>query len=236
MRAARTAGSGTGMGSLKNTIMPSPVKRSRVPSWARMSRPISRWYSARRPISSSGSAVSAKAVKPRRSRNTTVISRRWLLSGSSAPPATISSASWGEKNRLSRDSRSSWATCSATRRSSVSFHRASSRARLRVHVAQPLLLQTRADPRPQQHRLEGLREVVLGAELDAPHHALELIEGRDHEHGNVAQGRVALHALEELVAVEAGHHHVEEGQVDGRPAAERSASRAAAPSAAVLTT
>ena len=58
-------------------------------------------------MTSSGSAVSAKAVNPRRSRNTTVISRRWLLRGSSAPPATIISASWGEKNRLRRPDRSS---------------------------------------------------------------------------------------------------------------------------------
>jgi len=31
-----------------------------------------------------------------------VISRRWLLSGSSVSPLTISSASWGRKKRLSR--------------------------------------------------------------------------------------------------------------------------------------
>ncbi len=72
-------------------------------------------------MTSSGSEVSANAVKPRRSRNTTVMSRRWLRSGSSAPPSTIASASWGEKKRLRRPSRSSWATCSATRPSSVRF-------------------------------------------------------------------------------------------------------------------
>ena len=33
MRTARSAAFGTGTGSLKNTIIPSPVKRSRVPSW-----------------------------------------------------------------------------------------------------------------------------------------------------------------------------------------------------------
>ena len=56
---------------------------------------------------SSGSVVSANAVNPRRSRNTTATSRRWLFNGSSAPPARISSASCGEKKRLSRPSRSS---------------------------------------------------------------------------------------------------------------------------------
>src|SRR5258705_2822146 len=83
---------------------------ARVPSWARISLPISAWYSRRTPITSSGSVISAKAVKPRRSRKATVISRRWVLRGSSAPPATISSASWGEKKRLSRPRLSSWAS------------------------------------------------------------------------------------------------------------------------------
>ena len=94
MRTARAAASGTGTGSLKKIIMPSPVKRSSVPSCSRMSRPISAWYSRSTPMTSSGSAVSAKAVKPRRSRNTTAISRRCVLRGSSAPPARIASASW----------------------------------------------------------------------------------------------------------------------------------------------
>ena len=53
-------------------------------------------------MTSSGSEVSANAVNPRRSRKATVTSRRWVLSGSSAPPVRISSASCGEKKRLSR--------------------------------------------------------------------------------------------------------------------------------------
>ena len=76
-------------------------------------------------MTSSGSAVSAKAVKPRRSRKTTVTSRRCVWRGSSAPPSTISSASWGEKKRFRRQSRSSWATWASTRCSSVRFHSAS---------------------------------------------------------------------------------------------------------------
>ena len=41
MRMARSAGSGTGTGSLKKIIMPSPVKRSSVPSCSMTSVPIS---------------------------------------------------------------------------------------------------------------------------------------------------------------------------------------------------
>ena len=108
MRTARGAGSAICTGSLKNIMMPSPEKRSSVPSCASTSPPIAAWYSPSTAITSSGSAVSVKAVNPRRSRKTTVISRRWLFSGSSAPPATISSASCGEKKRFSLPTFSSW--------------------------------------------------------------------------------------------------------------------------------
>ncbi len=102
-------------------------------------------------------------------------------SGSSVPPATISSASCGEKKRFSRPSRSTCATCSATRCSSGRFHSASSREMLRFPVAQPLLLEAGADARPQQHGVERLGKVVLRPQLDAAHDAVDLVEGRDHQ-------------------------------------------------------
>ena len=46
MRTARSPGSGTGTGSLKKTMMPSPVKRSSVASCSRTSAPTAAWYSA----------------------------------------------------------------------------------------------------------------------------------------------------------------------------------------------
>ena len=68
--------SGLGTGSLKKTISPSPAKCSTVPPWATTSSPTMPWYSRSTPSTSSGSAVSAKAVNPRRSQNSAVISRR----------------------------------------------------------------------------------------------------------------------------------------------------------------
>src|SRR5205814_917046 len=47
-------------------------------------------------------------------------------------------------------------------------------------VAEPLLLEARADSRAQQYRVEGLREIVVGAELDTPNDALGLVECREH--------------------------------------------------------
>ena len=105
--------------------MPSPVKRSSVASCSSTRRPIAAWNEPSVRMSSSGSVVSANAVKPRRSQYTTTISRRRLFSGSSPLPSTIISASLGEKKRFRRDSRSFSATCSATRRSSVALQSAS---------------------------------------------------------------------------------------------------------------
>ncbi len=75
MLSARSGGLGTDTGSSKKTIMLSPVKRSSTPAWAAIRRPISAWYSRRTSSTSSGSAVSEKAVKPRRSMKTTVTCR-----------------------------------------------------------------------------------------------------------------------------------------------------------------
>ena len=66
-----------GSGSLRKIIIPSPAKCSSVPPCATITAPISRWYSRRTSRTSSGSAASAKEVKPRRSQNTVVTSRRW---------------------------------------------------------------------------------------------------------------------------------------------------------------
>jgi len=83
-------------------------------------------------------------------------------------------------------------------------------------VAQPLLLQARADARLEEHGLEGLRQVVLGAALDAAHHAGQVVERGDHDHGHVARARVGLDALEHGEAVELRHHHVEQDEVERR--------------------
>ena len=115
IRTAASSGSSTGSGSLNRIITPSPAKCSTVPSCASTMRPSTAWYSRSTPITSSGSAVSENAVKPRRSVNTTVMSRRCVFSGSSTSPATISSPTRGETKRFRRARRSISPTCSATR-------------------------------------------------------------------------------------------------------------------------
>jgi hypothetical protein len=79
----------------------------------------------------------------------------------------------------------------------------------RVLVVQALLLQAGADPRVQQHGVERLAEVILGAELDAADHALHVVQRRDHQDRDVAQRGLGLQPLEHGVTVEVGHHDVE---------------------------
>src|SRR6516225_9969436 len=58
IRAARPHGSGQNSGSLNQTIKPSPVKRSTVPSNLSTSAPSPDWYSRSTAMTSSGAAVS----------------------------------------------------------------------------------------------------------------------------------------------------------------------------------
>ena len=80
-------------------------------------------------------------------------------------------------------------------------------------VAQPLFLEARADAGAQQRRVERLRQVILGAELDAADDAFDLVDRRNHDDGDVAQPRVGAQALEHVVAGKAGHHDVEQDQI-----------------------
>jgi hypothetical protein len=86
----------------------------------------------------------------------------------------------------------------------------------RLLVVQALLLQAGAHPRLEQHGLERLAEIVLGAELDAARHAVQLVQRRDHEHRDVAERRIPLDPLEHRIAVEVRHHHVEQHEIHGR--------------------
>src|SRR5215831_17968784 len=69
-------------------------------------------------MTSSGWELSENPVKPRRSQNSAVISRRWLSSCFSVPDATIRSATCGGRKRRSLLIRSISPTCSMTRCSS----------------------------------------------------------------------------------------------------------------------
>jgi len=126
-------------------------------------------------MTSSGSEVSANAVKQRRSRKTTTISRRWLLSGSSAPPWTIASARAGEKKRLSPRE--------PLELRHLLAHPLLERAvQLRQLVVEALDPQQGAHARQDLRLVDRLGEEVVGARLDALHALLSGVERGDHHH------------------------------------------------------
>ena len=65
----------------------------------------------------------------------------------------------------------------------------------------------------RQHRVERLRQVVVRADLDAADDALELVDGRDHDHRQVLQLGIGLEPLEHGDAVELWHDDVEQDDV-----------------------
>ena len=117
-------------------------------------------------MTSSGSLVSAKAVKPRRSQKTTTISRRWLSRNDSSPESTTSSTSCGDRNRRRRFTRSSSATWACTRASSSRFQAASSAAWRFDGVLVALDPGQRRDAREQLALVERLGHEVVRTGLD----------------------------------------------------------------------
>ena len=120
-------------------------------------------------MTSSGSAVSAKAVNPRRSAKTTVTSRRWVRSGSSAPPWTMASASCGEKKRLSRPSRSSCSDLRLHAALQCAVPLAERRRLLLDRVVERLDPEHRLHPRHQRRLVDRLREVLVRAGVEPGH-------------------------------------------------------------------
>src|SRR6516165_2178542 len=88
-------------------------------------------------------------------------------------------------------------------------------------VPQAFLFEGRSEARFQQNWIEGLEQIIDSAELDATRHAYLYGERRDHDHREIAQPRLILEPGEHLKAVDFGHHHVEEDEVEGGRLEER---------------
>src|SRR5262249_8701781 len=82
-------------------------------------------------------------------------------------------------------------------------------------IAEAFLLQAGSDAGSQQHRVERPRQVVIGTHLDAADDTVHLVQGRDHDHRQMAKFRVGLELLQDLQAVGFRHDDVEQDQVEG---------------------
>ena len=175
MRTAASSGSSSGIGSLNRIITPSPAKCSIVPSCASTMRPSAAWYSRSTPMTSSGSAVSEKAVKPRKSVNTTVISRRWVFSGSSTSPERIRSPI-ARRNKALQPGEA------------IDLGHLLRHALLEVGIERRQLVVQRLHPQQRLHAREQLRLIdrlgqeIVGAGLDSLDPLLLRVEGGAHHH------------------------------------------------------
>ena len=87
---------------------------------------------------------------------------------------------------------------------------------LTFSITKALSLQGGANPGSQQHGVKRLREEVVCAHLDASRDAFGLIEGRQHDHRNLAQLLIVLKLLKRLETVHDRHHDVKENDVEIR--------------------
>ena len=142
-----------------------------------------------------------------------MISRRWLLSGSSVPPLTMSSASCGEKKRRSRPTRSSSPTCSATRRSSEAFQSLTSAASVSTVSCRRLILQHRAYTGGQCGVVDRFGQVLIAAGLEPRDHVLGIRHRGHHDDRRERERGIGAQAPTHLKAVELGHHDVEQYQI-----------------------
>ena len=95
----------------------------------------------------------------------------------------------------------------------VRFCASSSSARRRSCL-QAVTLKRRRNARAQQDGIEGFREIVHRALLDAARHAVYLVQRRDHYRRNPGQDRVPLDVLQHLDAVHLRHHHVQQDEIE----------------------
>ena len=82
-----------------------------------------------------------------------------------------------------------------------------------VIVAVGLEAQQVPHPHAQLGPIHGLGEEVLGSGAQPEHPGVAIVEGGDHDDGNVLGGEVALESCGHLVAVHARHHDVEQDEV-----------------------
>ena len=142
-----------------------------------------------------------------------MISRRWLFSGSSAPPATISSASCGEKKRFSRLTFSSWRDAVGDALLERAVELGELAALPQQLVVERLDAQQRAHAREQLGLAHRLAEEVVGAGVEALGALLGRVERGDEDDRQHRVRRVGADRAAHVVAAHAGHHHVEQDEV-----------------------
>ena len=74
--------------------------------------------------------------------------------------------------------------------------------------------QCRPDPRAQDRGIERLRQIVVGAELDALRNLVDVRVGADHDDRDISLVRIAPDHFENLVPVQIRHHQIEQDETE----------------------
>jgi hypothetical protein len=82
-------------------------------------------------------------------------------------------------------------------------------------LTQKLFFQTRADAGAEQNRVERFGKIILGAGFDAANDTFQLIDGGNHDDGDMTGLRISFELLQNAKAVEPWHHRVEQDNVEG---------------------
>ncbi|HJU57110.1 MAG TPA: hypothetical protein VJ774_00005 [Actinomycetota bacterium] len=85
---------------------------------------------------------------------------------------------------------------------------------LSLKVVQSLLHQSGPHTCAEEHRVDRLGQVVIGAELDASNRARDVVDRGDHHYRQMSQPGVVLQPLEDLVPVDLRHNDVQQDHVE----------------------
>ena len=172
-------------------------------------------------MTSSGSDASVKAVKPRRSQNTTVTSRRWLANSDFRRvrgrnhlrhlrrQESLQAADPLDLGQLIRD-----ALLEQPIPARQLLGLLLQLLRLQLHrVVKFLDAQQRSHARHQRGLLERLGQIVVTAGLETIDDVARVGLGRDQDDGHETKRCVLLELLEHRDAVELRHHDVEQDEI-----------------------
>jgi len=82
-----------------------------------------------------------------------------------------------------------------------------------IEIAQAFPIKRGGDPGGEKHRIYGLREEILGAQFNAAHNRIQLVESGRDDYWNMVAGRVLLDFVQHVVSAHPRHIDVEDDEV-----------------------
>ena len=84
-----------------------------------------------------------------------------------------------------------------------------------LQIAQTLFEKAGSNTSFEQHRVEGLEQIIIRPQLNSAHNVSHVGENREHDDRNALEGRVSLERSKHPVTIEIGHNQIEQHQIEG---------------------